>query len=258
MLKSVVIVLFILVTISTVNNAEEDYEVDVDFISTCTVWNSTTGHCAVFTGKLTGKLNEITAPCFHGKSSVLTPDGYVLISDLKIGDNVIGYDEYNSIFVVTPLKGYLHRHINGKYNYLEINTTGGQLVVSERHSVSIFKKYNSFEYLDFIHAGNLNIGDEMLCSDYHRCKITYISNTEHTGAYAPYVEYPFIVDNHLVHSFAEINIEGYNKRKMYEYTFHTLYMVMKMLNPNSDYFDSQETEYYHPIAKYYIDTLKDY
>lgn len=73
--------------------------------------------------------------CFVGDSLVLTPDGYIPIKNIKIGDTVTNYDEHNKIFkediVVNVFKNMKHTKNDGVIRItLENNKT---ITVTENH-----------------------------------------------------------------------------------------------------------------------------
>ncbi len=216
------------------------YDISFSASTKCVSRDSETGDCNEYYTSVNGRASPT---CFDGESSILTPTGYVKLSNMKTGDIVIGYDENKTKFFETKFVGFLHKEANTTANYLVVETNRGKFTVSGKHNVSTIKKNE----ITFIYAENLNIGDKMICINNHVCTISNITSKNSVGVYAPLVEYPFVIDGHVVHSFAHIDISDNIVRYIYEKVFFNIVKSLEFFYP--DIHDIDSDNYIHPIAR---------
>lgn len=172
-------------------------------------------------------------PCFPSNSIIQTPKGNKYMSDLQIGDYILGHQNGKDTYV--KIKGWLHKVDNQECEMLEITTdNNNKLKMSEKHILPRNTKDN------YIFAEELKVGDTLFLNDNKKTKVKSIKLYKTNGFYAPYCSEGLIyVDGVLVHIFAEIkNPDKY------------LPMYNNLFNFYENTFETKITDnYIHPVAR---------
>jgi len=174
-----------------------------------------------------------TSVCFPSNSIIQTPKGNKYMSDLQIGDYILGHQNGKDTYV--KIKGWLHKVDNQECEMLEITTdNNNKLKMSEKHILPRNTKDN------YIFAEELKVGDTLFLNDNKKTKVKSIKLYKTNGFYAPYCSEGLIyVDGVLVHIFAEIkNPDKY------------LPMYNNLFNFYENTFETKITDnYIHPVAR---------
>ncbi|XP_067140721.1 sonic hedgehog protein-like [Centruroides vittatus] len=126
-------------------------------------------------------------PCFPAKSMIYTPNGNLLMKDLKIGHEVLTVD--NGKLVFTKVVAFMDRRPSGQAEYLILQTANEQSIrISANHL--IFSSVNNLSTLEIKFAGNINIGDYLLVSNqtdqtFEPSSVMQITRDVMDGAYVP-------------------------------------------------------------------------
>lgn len=84
--------------------------------------------------------------CLHGQSKVWTNEGYKLIKDIKVGDNVYSFDEKNKKFVLSPVTDWVN---NGKQQIWSVTSKHRFIKANATHPVLVRnKKNNEISYVE--------------------------------------------------------------------------------------------------------------
>ena len=208
-------VLFVLFVSMAVAHAD-DYNMRGSIV--CTSWHNVTHLCTSWS--VSTKISTDVA-CFPGDSLVKTGHGYKMMSDLKVGDILYGYNDATQSIVPTFFTRWLHFEKNGEYEFIEIQTsspslnhhgkddddygsvaTTSSLIVSDYHNIAFW--HNGQIVYDY--ATNAD-KYSMLFDGTSGIPITGINIVVKKGVYAPLTSsYNFVVTeaNFLVHAFAYV------------------------------------------------------
>lgn len=233
-----------LVAVATVLNGCQTYDVKMSYKCTaagtpvapntmCMEWEQVGG---------------VTTPttCFPGEATVITPTGSKSMSDLKIGDKILGVDHNSGKRVFSPVRAWLHRSVYEDAMMSAVSGQEGTLVASPRHNLAT----GSDSTLAYEFASELQEGSQLLRADGSSMAVRSVSETTARGLYAPltatsnfFVGGPQLSTSVLAHSFAEFH----NPRR-YEGVLHRVMSVVEFFIP-SIHDINEDTAYMHPVAR---------
>jgi hypothetical protein len=188
---------YIILSISFALCLAEDYKMNGDIV--CTSWHNVTHLCNSWT--VSTKIANDTA-CFPGDTLVHTQTGNKMMSDLQIGDILLGYDHREQKIVSTVFVRWLHFEKTNKYDFIELVTENDSLIVSEYHNIAYYHN-NEIVYDYAMNSGQY----DALFNGQNPVPIIKTHIVSKTGIYAPLTStYNFLVSGStlLVHSFAYV------------------------------------------------------
>ena len=135
------------------------------------------------------------ATCFQKGTNVLTPDGYVSIEEIKVGDLVVTFDENLNLYERPVTRTYLHDKNESSDIYRYTFENGVSLNVTENHPFLT-------ENMKFVHIGDLSIGDSVMTKEKTPVRIVLKEFIKNEAVYNIEVSEfnAFIVENICVHN----------------------------------------------------------
>jgi hypothetical protein len=116
--------------------------------------------------KLIEKIQECETNCFSDDTKVISSNGEIEISKIKIGDEVISFDENGNLHNSIVTKTFHHtENVSDLYRYSLEN--GKYLDITKNHPVLTEKN-------EFVEIGNLLVGDYLITDKNERTKIVSI------------------------------------------------------------------------------------
>jgi hypothetical protein len=194
----------------------------------------------------------ILAPyCFPANATVSTRSGTKTMSELNLGEDILGLDDETGVPVFSPVRAWLHRDSGIEVNMASVRSGSGTLVVSSRHSIAVrdedvceLAACNIYKF-----AGELEPGRDSLVMKDGFANVLEVSHTLATGLFAPltktsnfFVGGPGEEPWALAHSFAQLK-----QPRRYEAAFHRLLDVAEFIWPPMNDFENEG--YVHPIAR---------
>ena len=117
--------------------------------------------------------------CFAGNTPVLTPSGWTKIRDIKPGDIVLTYPEYETDGQLVPNKvinTWRHDPITTKYPLIKIAHEGGFIVVTTNHW--ILNRYG-----DYVEAGTITAGEYLVLDNSKLSRVIAVYPAESQWTY---------------------------------------------------------------------------
>jgi len=185
--------------------------------------------------------------CFPGSATVTTRNGPKAMSQLKIGEEILGFDHASGKAVFSEVRAWLHREVNIETEMSAVHTKDGVLIVSPRHNLAI----NGGSEYEF--AGELQVGATLLSDDGKRVTVTSPGHgITGEGLYAPltwssnfFVSGPELKTSILAHSFAELRHPLWFDGVLHKF-LSALELFTRDLNVLTD-----EDAYIHPVARFF-------
>lgn len=181
--------------------------------------------------------------CFSENMNVLSNNNIISMKDLKINDEIYGYNIKTNSLEMTKVIAWLHRDITFNNTYIKLHTNSDYLIISKEHNLAIYEN-NTIKY---IFSEQVKLGDKLILDSNSYKTIEKIEYVKDIGLYAPltllgnfYVGYN---EFHLVHSFAYVR-----NPEFYHPLFTQLLNVYNLLYPNSNIL-TNDVEYIHPMAE---------
>lgn len=206
-------------------------KVDPD-IKQCTAWNQT------------GALHPYVAACLPGDALLVTREGPRRMSDLRLGEEVLGYNHERGQPEFSAIRAWLHRSVGREVSMVDIHTESGVLTASPWHSVAV-------QHEGYAFAGDLQQGQHIIALN-GSALINQVSATHTQDFYSPltltsnfYVNVGQSGASLLVHSFAHLQ-----NPQQYDYAFHLILTVAELFVPSVHSLDYREKHYVHPVAHF--------
>lgn len=185
--------------------------------------------------------------CFPGSATVTTRHGSKAMSDLALGDEILGVDHASGEVVFSPVRAWIHREVSTETAMSAVGTKEGVLVASPRHNLAT--KGGS----RYVFAGELQAGDALLRADGTSVAVNSVTETMGQGLYAPltwtsnfFVGGPEMRASVLAHSFAELRHPMW-----YEGALHKLLSFVELFVPRFNDIAEKDEAYIHPVARFF-------
>lgn len=92
------------------------------------------------------KIRRVFRQCLVGDSKIWTPNGYVVIKDINIGDDIYSYDYIDNKVIKTKVS---NKSNNGNRDVYKVRTRHREITLTNDHLLLTYNKNNdSFEYKD--------------------------------------------------------------------------------------------------------------
>lgn len=210
--------------------------------SKCVSWNNITNLCDSWEHSST---TIYTPACFPENTIVFTLAGEKNISDLVIGDNVLGFNHDTNTTEFSEFTSWIHFETTQSYDFVEIVSQNGNLTSSPFHNIAYYDNgavvydyaYNSGVYHSLFNGEN---GNDIMSS----------SIVKQKGIYSPLMKnYNFFIKTGngsmvLVHCFAH-TIDPLNK----QFYFGHVYSFLNWINAAPD------VETNHNVTQYMNPTI---
>ena len=124
----------------------------------CTDTNLSTGPCQHWniTVTLSYYYGYYGYMCFPGSTRVMTINGPISITGLRVGDEILAYDFELGRNVYTPVTAWIHRDTDSKVEFNTIEARGGNAYkASAGHNIA----YNNNGQIGFKYSDQLQPGD---------------------------------------------------------------------------------------------------
>jgi len=190
-----------------------------------------------------------TPSCFPGDATVMTRTGPKAMADLRIGEEVLGFDHATHQSIFSPVRAWLHRYPEKEVLMKRIEGDRVSIVASGMHSLAL-QGTDEYEFASYLTPGK----DVLLTEDGNGAKVRKVYNEYANGLFAPLTGtsnyYVGFGANRsvLAHSFAQIR----NPRR-FERVFHRLIDIAEFFTPTLN--DVHTEAYVHPIAQILMDLL---
>eukprot|EP00747_Dinoflagellata_sp_TGD_P163726 gnl/TRDRNA2_/TRDRNA2_182724_c0_seq1.p1 gnl/TRDRNA2_/TRDRNA2_182724_c0~~gnl/TRDRNA2_/TRDRNA2_182724_c0_seq1.p1 ORF type:complete len:572 (+),score=57.60 gnl/TRDRNA2_/TRDRNA2_182724_c0_seq1:114-1829(+) len=218
--------------------------VPFDFINK---WGVCDDACQVQSGRSGGA-------CFPGNAKVISPTGPKELAQVRLGDELLGFNPATGQNEFTTVRAWLHRVTDVEAVFVQLHTkTGGIVVSSPGHYIAVGNR-NTHTFASHIHAGHT-----LLTPD-GSTLVTKSSWVKANGFFAPWTataNFYVGTDNGFVlaHSLANVHIR-------FETSLEILFSIVQFFAPSIHNFDdSGKTDYLHPIARIFwsaVDAPRNY
>ena len=171
------------------------------------------GAAGSYTAVTTSGYYATVQSCFLPGTLVSTPNGYVTIETIQVGDLVYAYNigpEFNNSVALEPkivTKTYTHtwEEANQVTPLLVITHSQGELIVTPEHELLCLDKVDpNSDYPGFVRADALAVGDIIYAEDGSELTVTNISNGPEHYEYVYNIEvddfHTYVADNVRVHN----------------------------------------------------------
>lgn len=184
--------------------------------------------------------------CFPGDVNVVTRGGVKSIAQVRIGDELLGFNSAKGEVEFSEVRAWLHYQPNVTSPMTRLHTEVGDLVASPMHSLASGTPDNFAFARDFRVGGHLSTPNSSAA-------IRKITPASGRGIYAPltwasnfYVGMgadPWVL--FLAHSFAHVS-----EPQRIQAFFHGLLSIAELASPSIHAIDiDAEMEYVHPVAR---------
>mmetsp|Transcript_18085 Transcript_18085/g.32800 ORF Transcript_18085/g.32800 Transcript_18085/m.32800 type:complete len:433 (+) Transcript_18085:63-1361(+) len=235
---------------------------------TCLDFNGITGVCARWHQRAeivmeqSGNDEDEGGGCFPADAIVLGRNGPMRISDLGLGDEVLGYDAAEGKPVYTEVRTWLHRHPTADTPMLELTTeAGNSFIASPGHMIALENEQKGSR---FVRARDLSPGDALITGGGRSDAVVSVKEVQGRGLYAPLTHTSNLFiggaellsgnmtepDAHhrtvLAHSFAHVS-----EPQRYEWAWHLLLSAVEHIKPSWGQASSLNDVdgYVHPVAR---------
>jgi hypothetical protein len=182
--------------------------------------------------------------CFPGDATVITRTGVRSMSDLKIGDEILGMaNDGKQVF--SPVRAWIHRNVHAETSMTSVESAKGTLIASPRHSIAT----GSTDQFKYEFASELQEGSLLLAQDGTAAGVTGVSETRARGLYAPltstsnfFVGGPQMKTAVLAHNFAELR---YPRR--FDGIIQRLISAAEFVKPTINEVTTKDGDYIHPV-----------
>mmetsp|Transcript_81405 Transcript_81405/g.141312 ORF Transcript_81405/g.141312 Transcript_81405/m.141312 type:complete len:281 (-) Transcript_81405:50-892(-) len=196
-----------------------------------------------------GAVQQPTSACFPREAMVTTRAGPKAMSELSIGEEILGFDHATGKPVFTAVRAFLHRDVHAKTAMTLVRTASGTITASPQHLLAVDGA------AAYVFAAELKPGNILVAADGRKTVVKGVSETAAHGLYAPltwtsnyFVGGPSAseADKYiLAHSYAEFH----NPRR-YEAMFNAMLSVAEFLSPSVHDVNSADEVHIDPVAKF--------
>lgn len=186
--------------------------------------------------------SSITPSCFPADAlvTVMHKSGAVRMADLEIGDKILGFDHTLNALRYSPFTNWIHFEKTKMYDFIEIETVTGSIVVSPYHNIAYVSSDGTIVY-DYAknHQSYTALFNDNIGSRYDTgSRIIGTRFVQKKGIYSPLtLSRTFFVSSStkndvsstssfLVHSFAHVS-----NPQMIELSFNPLYAMLNWFSP---------------------------
>lgn len=156
-----------------------------------------------------------TATCFTKKTKINTPKGKISIAELKIGDEVLAFDENQNIKISTITS--INDHDKEPQPIYKVKLENGTVIESTL-SHPFLDKNNEFKFLN-----EFKEGDSFISFDKKEIKILEIKQSHFEEVYNFEVEkyHTYIAEDIFCHNIGGGGYRGYVRKQSYNYNANT-------------------------------------
>mmetsp|Transcript_44065 Transcript_44065/g.99116 ORF Transcript_44065/g.99116 Transcript_44065/m.99116 type:complete len:461 (-) Transcript_44065:106-1488(-) len=261
--------------------SDNEIEHPVYITYTCLDFNGITGVCSrwhqrgqivIFEDEEDNDDEEDGGGCFPADAVVFGRHGPMQISELGVGDEVLGYDAAEGTPVYTEVRTWLHWHPTADTPMLELHTQHGHsFVASPGHMVALDKADGANRKgSSFVRARELAPGHALITGSGRSEEVASVKEVQGKGLYAPltytsnlFVGGPGLLpsnvtheDAHhgavLVHSFAHVS-----EPQRYDWAWHLLLSAVERIKPSWTQASvmNRDDGYVHPVARLFMRLL---
>jgi len=179
--------------------------------------------------------------CFPGNAKVISPSGPKDMAQLRIGDELLGFNPAAGKVEFTKVRAWLHRNTQAEATFTKLHTRAGDVVVSPGHNMAVGSP-DTYAFAHDILAGSA------LITPNGTALVTSSSLEKGKGIYAPWtMTSNFYVgmgdDFFLAHSLANVH-------SRFESPLTALFNILEFVVPSIHEFDEgTQTDYLHPVAR---------
>eukprot|EP00747_Dinoflagellata_sp_TGD_P139595 gnl/TRDRNA2_/TRDRNA2_175913_c0_seq1.p1 gnl/TRDRNA2_/TRDRNA2_175913_c0~~gnl/TRDRNA2_/TRDRNA2_175913_c0_seq1.p1 ORF type:complete len:467 (+),score=26.66 gnl/TRDRNA2_/TRDRNA2_175913_c0_seq1:65-1465(+) len=128
---------------------------------------------------LSRAIAEAQISCFPEHAKVITRFGPLDISEVHIGDELLGFDHAVGRPEFTRMHAWLHREPNEEGIFMKLHTRSGSIVMSPGHNIAVGNPDN------YVFARDARVGDTLLTPN-SKASVTSRSQVKAKGIYAPW------------------------------------------------------------------------
>mmetsp|Transcript_43765 Transcript_43765/g.103414 ORF Transcript_43765/g.103414 Transcript_43765/m.103414 type:complete len:255 (-) Transcript_43765:28-792(-) len=221
-----------------------DQEYDVSMTYTCS--NQVADNvCTEW--RQVGSVKVPGSSCLPGKMHVITATGSKPLSELTVGEEILGYDHEQKAPVFTVVRAWLHRDANSVATVTAVSTAdAGTIQASAKHPFAVAGG-SRYEF-----AADLREGlHHVMLSTNMSTAVLGVTSEEAVGLYAPLtMTSNFFVSGDsgksaiLAHSLAHMKAP-----RRYELPLHAAFTVFEALHPSGGSDSSSQGSFVHPVAR---------
>lgn len=223
-----------------------NYEIEVDF--TCTERVAAQAGMAAtscMAWKQKGKMSSAPA-CFPGNATVVTPAGPKAISEITIGDELLGFNHASQLQEFSPVRAWLHRDLDADVAMVRISTAGsGDLVASGFHLVATGRD-GSYSFARDLRA---QAGQYLVsAAKTGNSSVASVAVGTGNGLYAPLTRNSnfFVGDGNgrfLAHSLAHVSMPHHTALAL-----HGILSAAEFFSPRLHEVPASARQYLHPVC----------
>eukprot|EP00747_Dinoflagellata_sp_TGD_P096742 gnl/TRDRNA2_/TRDRNA2_166931_c1_seq1.p1 gnl/TRDRNA2_/TRDRNA2_166931_c1~~gnl/TRDRNA2_/TRDRNA2_166931_c1_seq1.p1 ORF type:complete len:701 (+),score=68.77 gnl/TRDRNA2_/TRDRNA2_166931_c1_seq1:112-2214(+) len=210
-------------------------------------WGNCGRHCEVAAKKVS--ILEQAGPespgdvCFPGNAKVISRAGIKEMSQVNIGDELLGFNQGTGKDEFTKVRAWLHRSAHKEATFTKLHTREGAVIVSPGHNMAV-GRHDTFAFAQDISSGSA------LVTSNGTVPVTRSSSENGIGFYAPWTTTAnFYVGSgegqgfFLAHSLANVPSR---LGKVATALFDVLEIVWPSIH---DLHEGEDTDYLHPVAR---------
>lgn len=225
--------------ISGTKDEPDAFKVDIGY--SCGEY-SANGNCIKWSQN--GKaVKEGGSGCFPGSTLVLTRQGPLAMSKVKVGDELLGRDSATGAIAFSRVRAFLHREVETETEMTVLVTSAGRVVVSPKHSIAVDQSRYRF-------ASDLKIGDSLIAPDGTTVTLLEKKTENARGLYSPFTtsSHYFAGESEnsmvLAHNFAHVWWPDY-----LAIVLHRIFDIVELLWPQIHNVHAGDVQYVHPVAQ---------
>eukprot|EP00747_Dinoflagellata_sp_TGD_P144458 gnl/TRDRNA2_/TRDRNA2_176496_c0_seq1.p1 gnl/TRDRNA2_/TRDRNA2_176496_c0~~gnl/TRDRNA2_/TRDRNA2_176496_c0_seq1.p1 ORF type:complete len:977 (-),score=67.06 gnl/TRDRNA2_/TRDRNA2_176496_c0_seq1:70-3000(-) len=179
------------------------------------------------------------AMCFPGNAKVILPTGPKDMAQLRLGDEVLGYNSLTKQTEFSKVRAWLHRATDVESTFVKLQTSAGDIVTSPGHNMAVGSP-DKYVFAHDIIPGSALVtpsGDAI---------VTNSSWQVGQGVYAPWTSttslYVGMGDGFfLAHSLANVH-------HRFDIALNVLFDILEFIMPSIHDLDEDSEAYLHPVA----------
>eukprot|EP00812_Abedinium_dasypus_P000730 NODE_1086_length_1244_cov_244.814130.p1 GENE.NODE_1086_length_1244_cov_244.814130~~NODE_1086_length_1244_cov_244.814130.p1 ORF type:complete len:373 (+),score=59.23 NODE_1086_length_1244_cov_244.814130:69-1187(+) len=225
-------------------SSPQTFEISATF--ECTNYNETDKVCKKWTQSGEIIIHERTASCFPGEATVTTRTGLKPMSELGVGEEILGLNHATGNPEFSAVRAWLHRDVEAEVPMLAVDTDAGVVVTSSKHLLAVVGGSET----DYEFAGDILPGySSLVARNGSPVAVRAVSKTYGRGRYAPLTwSSNFFVGEAetgvLAHSFAQLP-----SPRRYEAALHFVLSALETIVPSLHDVGDADKEYMHPVAR---------
>lgn len=216
-----------------------NYDLEVDF--TCT---ERVGATSCMAWKQKGKMSSAPA-CFPANATVITRAGPKSISEIVVGEELLGFNHASGVQEFSPVRAWLHRDLDADVPMVRIGTVdSGDLIASSFHLVATDRDGSYAFARDF----RTQAKQRLVSAATGNASVASVVVGTGSGLYAPLTRSSnfFVGDGEgrfLAHSLAHVSMPHHTGLAL-----HSILSAVEVFSPSIHEVPVSVRQYLHPIC----------